>query len=59
MGWLFTSMIGIRYLVLIFTLAVATFRRGHMILGIVGFLFPLLWVIGAVIPPVNRSYRRA
>lgn len=51
--WFF--MLGAIYVVLIFTLAVLSFRKGHWILGVLGFVMPLLWVIGAVLP--DRRYR--
>ena len=44
------------YLVLLLTLAVLTFRKGHWVLGLIGFIFPLLWVIGAILPG-RRRYR--
>ncbi len=44
------------YLVLLVTLAVLTFRKGHWVLGLIGFIFPLLWVIGAILPS-RRGYR--
>ena len=37
-GWFFT--LGIIYLVLLFTLAVLSFRKGHWVLGLIGFIFP-------------------
>ncbi len=54
--WGFT--LGIIYLVLIFTVALMTFRKGHWILGIIGFFFPILWLIGAVLPSRRPSYGR-
>ena len=42
--------LGVIYLVLLVTLAVLTFRKGHGVLGLIGFIFPLLWVIGAILP---------
>ncbi len=47
-AWFFT--LGIIYLVLLFTLAVLSFRKGHWLLGLIGFVFPVLWVIGAILP---------
>jgi len=44
------------YLVLLVTLAVLTFRKGHWVLGLIGFVFPVLWVIGAILPS-RRRYR--
>ena len=54
-GWFLGIGLGILYLVLIFTLAVMSFRKGHWILGLIGFFIPVLWVIGAVLP---ARYRR-
>jgi len=51
-GWFFT--IGIIYLVLLFTLAILSFRKGHWVLGLIGFIFPVLWLIGAVLPDRRR-----
>ena len=51
-GWFFT--IGIIYLVLLFTLAVLSFRKGHWVLGLIGFIFPVLWLIGAILPDTRR-----
>jgi len=48
--------LGVLYLVLIFTLAVMSFRKGHWVLGLIGFIFPVLWLIGAILP---SRYRRA
>jgi len=47
-GWYF--LLGIIYLVLLFTLAVLSFRKGHWVLGLFGFVFPLLWIVGALLP---------
>ncbi|HTT52686.1 MAG TPA: hypothetical protein VMH35_14900 [Streptosporangiaceae bacterium] len=47
MGWILLSVI---YVVLLFTVCIMTFRKGHWILGLIGFIFPVLWLIGAVIP---------
>ncbi len=48
LGWSITA--GVLYLVLLLTVAVLTFRKGHWVLGLIGFIFPILWVIGAVLP---------
>jgi hypothetical protein len=39
------------YLVLVITLGVLTFRRGHYVLFGVGFLFPVCWLIGSILTP--------
>jgi len=46
-GWTIT---GIIYLVLICTLCILSFRKGHWVLGLVGFIFPILWLAGAILP---------
>jgi hypothetical protein len=53
-GWAILS--AVIYLVLILTLAVMTFRKGHWVLGLIGFIFPFLWLIGAIMPR-KRVYR--
>ncbi|MGE5286561.1 MAG: hypothetical protein ACM3ML_05025 [Micromonosporaceae bacterium] len=53
-GWAFTA--AAIYLVLLFTVAILTFRKGHWILGVIGIIFPILWLIGAVLPD-RRAYR--
>ena len=45
---------GILWLVLLITLGILCLRKGHWVMFIIGFLFPLFWLIGAVIPPVDR-----
>jgi hypothetical protein len=42
--------LGIIYLVLFIVFAILTFRKGHWILGLIGFIFPILWIIGAILP---------
>lgn len=37
------------YLVLVFTIALLTFRKGHWVLGLIGFIFPVLWLFGAIL----------
>jgi hypothetical protein len=51
LGWVLSVTLGILYIALIFTVAILTFRKGYTFLGIVGFIFPILWLIGAVLPP--------
>ena len=57
-GWFWGIGLGIIYLVLLFTLAVMTFRKGHWVLGLIGFIFPILSLIGAVLPDKRRHSRR-
>ena len=47
-GW--GILLGIIYLVLLFVFAVLSFRKGHWVLGLTGFVFPVLWMVGAMLP---------
>jgi hypothetical protein len=51
-------LLGIVYVVCWVFLGLATFRKGHYLLFWVGFIFPLLWIIGAVIGPTPRAEAR-
>ncbi len=55
-GWLWGTVLGALYLVLLVILGITSFRKGHWVLGLIGFFFPVLWVIGAILP---AKYRRA
>jgi hypothetical protein len=46
------------YIVLFVTLALTTFRKGHFVLFFVGIIFPVLWIIGAIMPPSPRAEAR-
>ncbi len=45
---------GAIYLVLVVTLGVLSIRKGHWVMFLIGFIFPLFWLIGAVLPPRRR-----
>jgi hypothetical protein len=54
--WIFLGGIGVvLYIVLVFTLGFMTLRKGHWFMFIIGFFFPLFWIIGALIPPVRTA----
>ena len=52
-GWITLSII---YFILLVVFAVLSFRKGHWVLGLIGFIFPILWIIGAILP---SRYARA
>ncbi len=52
---LLLSVLAIIYLTCVFTVAAITFRNGHWLLGILGIFFPVLWLIGVVIPPTAEA----
>ena len=47
--------LGILYVVLLVVLGVKTIRNGRWVLFLFGFLLPLLWIVGGVLPPKGRS----
>ncbi len=53
------SVLAVIYLTCIFTVAAITFRNGHWLLGILGIFFPVLWLIGVVIPPTSEAVLEA
>ena len=47
-GWLLGGgLLGVLYLFVFITAGVMTIRNGHIVMFIIGFIFPLLWIIGA------------
>jgi hypothetical protein len=53
--WLILAVV---YIALFVTLALRTLRKGHLLLFWVGIIFPVLWIIGAVIAPTRRAEAR-
>jgi hypothetical protein len=47
------------YVMCWFFLGLATFRKGHYVLFGIGFFFPILWIIGALIGPTPAAAARA
>jgi hypothetical protein len=48
-------LLGVLYLTALIMLGVATLRRGHTVLFFVGIIFPILWIVGALIEPTPRA----
>jgi hypothetical protein len=53
--WFLSTVLVVLYVALIFTVAILTFRKGHVVLGVAGIFLPILWLVGAVLPPTARS----
>jgi hypothetical protein len=50
-GWVSTGVLGgLLWLVLLIFLGIRSLRRGHWVMFLVGFVFPLFWLIGALLP---------
>jgi hypothetical protein len=55
MGTFLWILLGVLYVVILVTLGLATLRKGHVFLFIVGIIFPVLWLVGAMIAPTPRA----
>jgi hypothetical protein len=44
-------MLAALYLVLLWTLGIRTFTKGHYVLFFVGIVCPIAWIVGALIAP--------
>jgi hypothetical protein len=44
------------YIVLLITLGWWTFKNGHIWLGIIGIFIPVLWLVGALLPPKHGAH---
>ena len=51
MWWGIGGGLAILWVVLMVTLGVMTLRNGHVVLFILGFFLPFLWILGAVMRP--------
>jgi len=47
--------LGILYVVLLIVLGLKCIKGGHWVMFIIGFIFPVLWIIGGVLPPKGMS----
>jgi hypothetical protein len=43
------------YLAALISLGLATLRKGHTFLFVIGIFFPLLWIVGALMAPTRRA----
>jgi hypothetical protein len=48
--WVLISVLVVLYVALLFTVCLLTLRKGYWLLGVLGIVFPILWLIGAVLP---------
>jgi hypothetical protein len=53
--WILIVALGAIYICLLVTLAWHTYKKGRKVLFFVGFLLPVLWMIGAILPPLPGS----
>ncbi len=48
--WLLSFTLFAVYIVCLFTVCRLTFVKGYTLLGVIGIFFPLLWLVGAILP---------
>ena len=53
--WILVSILFFFYIMCLVTVCVLTFKKGYVVMGIVGIFFPILWLIGALLPPKRGS----
>jgi hypothetical protein len=44
-------LLAVLYVTLLVALGLTTLRKGHTVLFIIGFIFPVLWIFGAMLEP--------
>ena len=47
--WIFVVTFSVLYVALVFTVALMTFQKGYVVLGVFGIFVPILWILGAVL----------
>ncbi|HYL44194.1 MAG TPA: hypothetical protein VEU97_12475 [Ktedonobacteraceae bacterium] len=50
LDWFLWSTLFVFYIMCLVTVCVLTFKKGHIVLGILGIFIPFLWLIGAILP---------
>jgi hypothetical protein len=55
LDWVLSTLFVVMYVFLLFTVCFLTFRKGHILLGILGIFIPFLWLIGAILPARRGS----
>jgi len=58
MWWAMGIVLAIIWISLLIFLGVATLRNGRIVLFIIGIIFPVLWVFGAILPPTQKALER-
>ena len=48
--WFLGTALAVTSLFCVFTVGLIAFRKGHLVLGILGIFLPILWLLGAVLP---------
>lgn len=49
------AVLAVVYIACFFLLGLATFRKGHYVMFWLGIIFPVLWIIGALMAPTPAA----
>lgn len=49
--------LGVVYVLLLVTLGIASLRKGHWMMFLLGFIVPVFWLIGALMAPTHAASR--
>jgi hypothetical protein len=55
LDWILSVTLMMFYIFFLFTVCWLTFKKGHVLLGILGIFLPFLWLIGAILPAKRGS----
>jgi len=55
-GWLFGVVFFSVHAICLFSVGVTTFDKGRRVLGAIGFVLPILWFFGALLPARKGSH---
>ena len=47
--------LGILYFILLVTLGIMSIRKGHWVMFLIGIVFPVFWLIGALMAPRGQA----
>jgi hypothetical protein len=53
--WILGVVLVTIYIACLFTVCALTFQKGRTWLGIIGIFFPVLWLVGAILPAKTGS----
>ncbi|HET9738277.1 MAG TPA: hypothetical protein VFP78_09160 [Solirubrobacteraceae bacterium] len=48
-------LLAVLYFTALVSLGVSTLRKGHTVMFVVGIVFPILWIVGALMAPTPRA----
>ena len=56
--WILVLSLGAIYIALLATVAIVTLRKGYIAVFVIGFFFPIAWLVGSMLKPKPGSNYR-